>query len=71
MGKEVQIELDKHISSFHQKMNYRVYQIFILSCIFGLGLIIMIFKIKSEIYRMSQIGIGYFLIIPKKILLED
>jgi hypothetical protein len=31
----------------------------------------MLFKIKSEIYRMGQVGIGYFLIAPKKVLLED
>jgi hypothetical protein len=43
--------------------------IFLLCCLVCVILTAVLFKIRREIYRASGVSIGYFLILPKKVLL--
>jgi hypothetical protein len=63
--------LVNYIEDFHDMMSRRVVYIFLLSCGISFCLLLMLIKFKCETYKLSSIVIGYFLIIPKKILLEN
>jgi hypothetical protein len=42
-----------------------------LGCIFCFILMSANFYLKKEIYRASNVGVDYFLILPKKVLLQN
>jgi hypothetical protein len=52
-------------------MNILALLIFIFCCFICLILLTVVLKIKYQIFRTSKISVGYFLILPKKVLLED